>query len=104
LIPSIHPFSILLNPIQDHGETGGYPSCYQAKSKVHPGQQSIAGPCTLTLTRRVNAESSVNLTCMIVDGGRKLEYQQRINACTGKTCKLHTERPQLRFKVGTFLL
>ena len=31
---------------------------------------------------------------MFLDGGRKPEYPERTHAYTGRTCKLHTERPQ----------
>ncbi|MEQ2257265.1 hypothetical protein ILYODFUR_032977 [Ilyodon furcidens] len=31
---------------------------------------------------------------MSLDCGRKPEYQVRTHACTGRTCKLHAERPQ----------
>ena len=58
----------------------------------------------LTLTPRDILESPVNLTCMFLDGGRKLEYLEKTNAYTGRTCKLHTEMPQLRFAPGTLLL
>ena len=30
----LHPF----NPIQGHGWVGAYPSCHQARGRVHPGQ------------------------------------------------------------------
>jgi len=32
---------------------------------------------------------------MFSEGGRKSEYPERTSAYTGRTCKLHTERPQL---------
>jgi len=41
---------------------------------------------------------------MFLDGGRKLEYLKRTHAYMGKTCKPHTEIPQLRFKPGSVLL
>ena len=50
---------------------------------------------TLTLTPRDNSETPINLTCMFLDGGRKPEYPERTHAFTGRTYKLHTERPQL---------
>jgi len=49
-------------------------------------------------------ESAVNQTCMFLGGGRKPEYVQRSHACTGRTCKLHTERPQPGFEPGTLVL
>ena len=39
------------------------------------------------------SKALMNLTFVFLDGGRKPEYLQRTLTCTGKTCKLHTERP-----------
>jgi len=64
------------------------------------GRQSITGPHrdkqpnTLTFTPKDNLELSINLTCMFLDGGKKPEYPERTHPYTGRTCKLHTERPQ----------
>lgn len=33
---------------------------------------------------------------LTVDCGRKPEYPEKTHVGTGKTCKLHTERPQAR--------
>ena len=48
--------------------------------------QTIAGlthrdrqPFTLTFTPTGNSESTINLTCMSLDCGRKLEYPERVN-------------------------
>jgi len=41
---------------------------------------------------------------MFLDGGRKPEYPERTHAYTGRTCRLHTERPQVGIEPGTFLL
>ena len=57
----------------------------------------------LTLTPKDNLETPINLTCMFLDGG-KPEYPERTHTYTGKTCKLHTERPQLGVKPGTLSL
>jgi len=54
-----------------------------------------------TLTPSVNLEVRMNHACQ-GDGGRELKYPGR--TYTGRTCKLHTERPQLGFKPGTLLL
>ena len=92
-----------LNPIQGHGRGGvlgrTYLSCHRARGRVHPGQvispsqshKRDTQPCVLTFTPRDNLETPVNLTCRFLDGGRKLEWP-------GKTCKLHTERPQSGFE------
>ncbi|MEQ2207497.1 hypothetical protein XENOCAPTIV_013508 [Xenoophorus captivus] len=49
---------------------------------------------TLSHTPKGNLELPINLTGMSLDCGRKLEYPVRTHACTGRTCKLHAERPQ----------
>jgi len=36
--------------------------------------------------------------------GRKPEYPERTHAYTGRTCKLHTEKPQLGVEPGTLSL
>jgi len=41
---------------------------------------------------------------MFLDCGMKLKYPERTHAYTGRTCKLHTERPQLGLEPGTLLL
>jgi len=38
---------------------------------------------------------------MLLDGGRKPEYPERTHASTGRTCKLHIDRPQLGIEPGT---
>ncbi|MEQ2213468.1 hypothetical protein XENOCAPTIV_015497 [Xenoophorus captivus] len=48
---------------------------------------------TLIHTPKGNLEKSVNLTGMSLDCGRKPEYPVRTYACTGRTYKLHAERP-----------
>ncbi|MEQ2173011.1 hypothetical protein GOODEAATRI_027268 [Goodea atripinnis] len=40
-----------------------------------------------------NLERPINLTVMFWDCEQKPEYQERTHACTGRTCKLHAERP-----------
>jgi len=109
--PSIH-FLYPLNP--SVGSRGGW-SLSQQSSGERRGtpwtrRQSITGPHrdkqphTLTLTPKDNLESPVNLTCMFLDGGRKPEYPERTHAYTGRTCKLHTERPQPGVEPGTLFL
>jgi len=53
---------------------------------------------------RNNLETSINITCMFLDGGRKPEYPERAQAHMGRTCKLHAERPQLGSEPGSLLL
>ena len=68
-------------------------------------RQSITGqPSTLTLTPVVSLESLIKLRCMCLDGGRQQEYPERTHICTGRTCKLYTERPQPGFKPGARFL
>ena len=85
-----------------------YPSRHWARGRA-PGQ--VASPSQdhtetndHTHTPRNNLETSINLTCMFLDGGRKPEYPERTHAYTGRTYKLHTERPQLGLEPGTLLL
>ena len=87
---------------------GAYPSGRRARGGVHPGQ--VASPSqghtetnetnTLTLAPRDNLESPINITCMFLDGGRKPEYPVRTHTYTGRTCKLHTERPRAGVEPG----
>ena len=101
--PSIH--FLPLNP--SVGSRGGW-SLSQQSSGERRGtpwtdRQSITGPhrdkgdkqsCMHTFTPKDNLESPINLTCMFLDGGRKPEYPERTHAYTGRTYKLHTERPE----------
>ncbi|MEQ2226110.1 hypothetical protein ILYODFUR_024258 [Ilyodon furcidens] len=82
-----------------------------ARGRVHPGQ--VASPSqgntqttmhTLSHTPKGNLELPINLTGMSLDCGRKPEYPVRTHACTGRTCKLHAERPPPRIEPRTFLL
>ncbi|MED6256522.1 hypothetical protein ATANTOWER_028002 [Ataeniobius toweri] len=66
------------------------------------GRQSITGkhrhtqdkqPRIHSFTPKGNLEKSVNLTVVVLDCGKKPEYPERTHACTGRTCKLHAERP-----------
>jgi len=41
---------------------------------------------------------------MFLDSGSKLEYLERTHTYTGRTCKLHTERPQPGVEPGTLSL
>ncbi|MED6237583.1 hypothetical protein ATANTOWER_028440 [Ataeniobius toweri] len=83
------------------GELVPISSSLWARGRVHPGQ--VASPSqgntqttTLIHTPKGNLELPINLTGMSLDCGRKPEYPVRTHACTGRTCKLHAERPQAR--------
>ena len=89
-------------------EAGAYSQLPLGKWQGTPwtGRRSITGPhrdkrdtqpCTLTIIPWVNLESPNKLTCR-----RKPEYPERTHSYTGRTCKLHTERPG--FKPGMLLL
>ena len=105
---TIHP-SIFYTVNPSVGLRGGWSLSQQSsgKSRGTPwtGCQSIIGPHRdkqpHTLTPKVNLETPINLTCIFLDDGRKLEYPERY---TGRTCKLHTERPQLGVEPGTLSL
>lgn len=102
--PSIH----FLTPLSLMGSEGllvFISSCVPGERRGSPwtGRQSVAGqhrdiqdkqPFTHTLTPRENLEKPINLTVMFLDCGRKLENPERTHACTGRTCKLHAERPR----------
>jgi len=101
---SIH-FLYSLNSTQGRGNSGAYPSCHWARSRVQPGH--VASPSkghietnnhSHSLTPRVNLESPTNLTYTFLGSGRKPEYPEM-----GRTCKLLTERKK-GFKPGTLYL
>ncbi|MEQ2243287.1 hypothetical protein ILYODFUR_005529, partial [Ilyodon furcidens] len=100
------PYSIV-----GRGELVPISSSLWARGGVHPGQ--VTSPSqgntqtamhTLIHTPKGNLELPINLTGMFLDCGRKPEYPVRTHACTGRTCKLHAERPQLGIEPRTFLL
>ncbi|MEQ2255018.1 hypothetical protein ILYODFUR_009519 [Ilyodon furcidens] len=71
------------------------------------GRQSMAGQHTMhTLihTPKGNLERPINLTGMSLDCGRKPEYPERTQECTGRTCELHAERPRPGVEPRTYLL
>ncbi|MEQ2175368.1 hypothetical protein GOODEAATRI_017290 [Goodea atripinnis] len=81
-----------------------------ARGRVHHGQ--VASPSqgntqttmhTLIHTPKGNLELPINLTGMSLDCGRKPEYPVRTHACTGRTCKLHAERPPVRNRTQDLL-
>ncbi|KAK2858649.1 hypothetical protein Q5P01_003269 [Channa striata] len=81
---------------------GAYHSCYRVRSGVQPGQVSSLSqgqhretytdrqPLTLIFTPTGSLEAPVNLTCMCLDCGRKLEYLEETHTSLGRTSKLHT--------------
>ena len=106
--PSIHPSSYS----GSQGSARASPSSPWMKGRGSPwtGHQSSAGlhvdkqPCTLTITLTGNLEPPTHLTCIYLDCVRKPEYPEKTHAGVGRICKLHTERPLLRFESGTFFL
>ena len=93
--PSIHFLPLNLSV----GSRGGWSLSQQSsgdrRGTPWTGRQSITGPhrdkrdkqqCMHTFTPKDNLESSINFTCMFLDGGRKLEYPERTHAYTGRTC------------------
>lgn len=89
-------FSFTAHPLEDHsGAEATQLAIGERWGTPWTGRQSITQPFTLTLTPMGNLESPINLTCMFLVCWRKPQYPERTHAGTGRTCKLHTERPQL---------
>jgi len=98
---SIHPFIFYTHLLQFRVAGGGW-SLSQLSLGERQGtpwmsvhHRATQRQTNITLTPREDLESHFNLTCIFLDGGRKPE---RTHAYTGRTCKLHTERPQLGFE------
>ena len=107
-IKNIHPSIHFLYPLNPSVRSQGDWSLSQWSSDERrgtpwTGHQSITGPhrdkqdkqphtCSHSLLRTI-LETPINLTCLFLDGGRKLEYPERTHAYPGRICKLHTERP-----------
>jgi len=93
--PSIH-FLYSLNPTV--GSWGGWGLCQWALGESTPwtGRQSITGPHRNkqphTLTPRDNLETPINITCMLLDSGRKPEYPGRTHAYGGRRYMHYAER------------
>ncbi|MEQ2253921.1 hypothetical protein ILYODFUR_037502 [Ilyodon furcidens] len=86
--------------IMGRGEAGTYLKQATGKRRVHPGK--VASPSqgntqttmhTLIHTPKGNLDRPINLTGMSLDCGRKPEYMVRTHTTTGRTRKLHAERP-----------
>ncbi|MEQ2248763.1 hypothetical protein ILYODFUR_022375 [Ilyodon furcidens] len=58
-------------------------------------------PCTHSFTPKGNLERPINLTVGVLDCGRK--YSVRTHACTGRTCKLHAEKPPAKSQTQDLL-
>lgn len=48
-------------------------------------------------------ERPINPTVRFLDKGRKLEYPEKTNVCTWRTCKLPAESPQSRIQTQDLL-
>ncbi|MEQ2238620.1 hypothetical protein ILYODFUR_034988 [Ilyodon furcidens] len=96
---NIHSFSTA-SSIVGRGGAGAY----LQQSMGERRGTSWTGRHTLIHTSKGNLERPINLTGMSLDCGRKPEYPVRTHACTGRTCKLHAERPRPEVKPRTFLL
>ncbi|MEQ2287915.1 hypothetical protein AMECASPLE_017657 [Ameca splendens] len=70
---------------REAGHTLDRSPVHHRATQRHTGQTTIH-----TLTRSL--ERPLDPTVLFADCGRKLEYLGRTQACTGRTCKLHTER------------
>lgn len=91
-----------LTPMQGHEKAGACPSGHQARGKIHHGQP--ASPShgqyrerQTTTHTHPKGESNFFWDC------RRM-FLERTHTWMGRTCKLHTERSQLRFEPETFLL
>ena len=83
VVPSIHPLFVTAYPIQGRGGGGLEPipaDIGRRRGTPWTGRQTITGlthrdrqPFTLTFTPTGNLESTINLTCMSLDCGRKSE-------------------------------
>ncbi|MED6237221.1 hypothetical protein ATANTOWER_020965 [Ataeniobius toweri] len=58
---------------------------------------------TLIHTPKGNLERTINLTGISLDCGRKPEYLVSTHTYTGRTCKLHAERPPARSQTQDLL-
>ncbi len=91
--PLIHPFAVNTYPWQGHGGLEPIPAALGREAgSPWIGCQFITGlthkdnqPFTHTFTPTGNLESPINLTCMSLDCGRKLERQERAQADMGRT-------------------
>ncbi|MEQ2202571.1 hypothetical protein XENOCAPTIV_007163 [Xenoophorus captivus] len=99
---SIHPLSKPTSSILGHRGAGAHLQRSTGKRRGTPwtGRQCIAvttchhtGQITMHTpsTPKGNLERPINLTEL--DCGQKPEYPERTHAWTGRTCKLHAERP-----------
>ena len=110
----IHPFIHFLHPpVLTWGRRGvepipaftGREAGYTLdRSPVHQRatQRQSIQPSTLTLTPRNNLESPINLTCMFLGGGRKLEYHRKPKHTWGEHTN-STQKGPSRYS-GTLLL
>ncbi|KAK5601247.1 hypothetical protein CRENBAI_002310 [Crenichthys baileyi] len=81
----------MLVPISSSLWAGGRVQHGQVASPSQGNTQTTTH--TLIHTPKGNLERPINLTVMYLDCERKPEYPVRTHACTGRTCKLHAERP-----------
>ena len=110
--PSIH-FLYPLNPsVRSWGcRSLSQRSLGEKRGTPWTGRQSITGPHRdkrdtqpHSLLRTI-LETPINLKCMFLGGGKKPGVPgEKTHAYTGRTCKLHIERPQLGIEPGTLLL
>lgn len=91
----------MLIPSSGSWLTRGYPANSGREVRTHPGQDTIPSQCVLTHTHTHtqlywdNLDNpkdmhAVNLTCISLGHGRKLEYTEKTRIDMGRMCKLHT--------------
>ena len=107
-LPSIHPLSILLIVWGSWGwsqsqltlgrEEGYTLNRSPAYCRTYIQRQKF----TFTLTAN-DCPTNQTPTCMSLDCGRKLVYQEKTHVDAGRTCKLHIDSRN-RIQTGTFVL
>ncbi len=106
----IHSLAVATYPLQGHRQAGANPSWHWAragftldKSPVHHRLTYWdKQPFTLTLTPTGNLEPPISL--LVFRLWEEAGILRGTHTDTGRTCKLHTERPQLSIEPRTLLL
>lgn len=92
----IHLFSIIASPALKVTRGAGANLIYpQANVGLHPSRNFITGPHReITIGTRTRTHSCSQSRAQFLDGGKKLENLRKTHTDPGRTCKLHSKRPQ----------